>query len=45
MKRRPTIAEVENMVYNLMATNSPVTKSARFHRELVSNVRGRKGKQ
>ncbi|XP_051210053.1 uncharacterized protein [Lolium perenne] len=45
LKRRPTIGEVENMMYNLMAANSPVTKSARFLRELVSNVTGRKGKQ
>ena len=45
MKRRPTVGEVENMMYNLMAANSPVTKSARFLRELVSNVTGRKGKQ
>ncbi|EMS67435.1 hypothetical protein TRIUR3_09097 [Triticum urartu] len=44
MKRRPTVGEVENMMYNLMAANSPVTKSARFLRELVSNVTGRKGK-
>uniref|UniRef100_A0ACD5U1S3 Uncharacterized protein n=1 Tax=Avena sativa TaxID=4498 RepID=A0ACD5U1S3_AVESA len=39
LKRRPTIGEVENMMYNLMAANSPVTKSARFLREVVSNVR------
>ncbi|CAM0954764.1 unnamed protein product [Alopecurus aequalis] len=45
LKRRPTIGEVENMMYNLMAANSPVTKSARFLRELVSNVTGRIGKQ
>nr|BAJ89875.1 predicted protein [Hordeum vulgare subsp. vulgare]BAJ90484.1 predicted protein [Hordeum vulgare subsp. vulgare]BAJ91693.1 predicted protein [Hordeum vulgare subsp. vulgare] len=45
MKRRPTTGEVENMMYNLMAANSPVTKSARFLRELVSNVTGRKGKE
>jgi hypothetical protein len=45
LKRRPTIGEVENMMYNLMAANSPVTKSARFLRELVSNITGRKGKQ
>ncbi|KQK05554.1 uncharacterized protein LOC100825293 [Brachypodium distachyon] len=42
LKRRPTIGEVENMMYNLMAANSPVTKSARFLRELVSNVTGKK---
>ncbi|KAL5201966.1 hypothetical protein ABZP36_012918 [Zizania latifolia] len=45
LKRRPTIGEVETMLYNLMAANSPVTKSARFLRELVSNVTGRKEKQ
>lgn len=44
LKRRPTIGEVETMLYNLMAANSPVTKSAKFLRELVSNVTGRKGK-
>ncbi|GJM88984.1 hypothetical protein PR202_ga05574 [Eleusine coracana subsp. coracana] len=42
LKRRPTIGEVETMLYNLMAANSPVTKSARFLREMVSNVTGRK---
>uniref|UniRef100_A0A0A9GIK8 DUF1995 domain-containing protein n=1 Tax=Arundo donax TaxID=35708 RepID=A0A0A9GIK8_ARUDO len=42
LKRRPTIGEVETMLYNLMAANSPVTKSARFLRGLVSNVTGRK---
>ncbi|KAM0896421.1 hypothetical protein ACQ4PT_023207 [Festuca glaucescens] len=45
LKRRPTIGEVENMMYNLIAANSPVTMSARFLRELVSNVTGRKAKQ
>jgi hypothetical protein len=42
LKRRPTIGEVETMLYNLMAANSPVTKSARFLREMVSNVTGKK---
>uniref|UniRef100_A0A0E0L4B9 DUF1995 domain-containing protein n=1 Tax=Oryza punctata TaxID=4537 RepID=A0A0E0L4B9_ORYPU len=42
LKRRPTIGEVETMLYNLMAANSPVTKSARFLRGLVSNVTGGK---
>ncbi|TVU20048.1 hypothetical protein EJB05_36235, partial [Eragrostis curvula] len=45
LKRRPTIGEVETMLYNLMAANSPVTKSARFLREMVSNVTGRKANQ
>uniref|UniRef100_J3M8L1 DUF1995 domain-containing protein n=1 Tax=Oryza brachyantha TaxID=4533 RepID=J3M8L1_ORYBR len=40
LKRRPTIGEVETMLYNLMAANSPVTKSARFLRGLVSSVTG-----
>uniref|UniRef100_A0A0E0A184 DUF1995 domain-containing protein n=1 Tax=Oryza glumipatula TaxID=40148 RepID=A0A0E0A184_9ORYZ len=40
LKRRPTIGEVETMLYNVMAANSPVTKSARFLRGLVSNVTG-----
>ncbi|CAL9053761.1 unnamed protein product [Musa banksii] len=41
-KRRPSIAEVENVLYNLMAANSPVTKSVKFISDLVSNVTGRK---
>ena len=44
LKKRPTIGEVETMLYNLMAANSPVTKSARFLREMVSNVTGGKSK-
>lgn len=39
---RPSIGEVETVLYNLMAINSPITKSAKFLRELVSNVTGRK---
>ncbi|KAE9588602.1 hypothetical protein Lal_00002733 [Lupinus albus] len=41
-KARPTISEVENVLYNLMAINSPITKSAKFIKGLVSNVTGRK---
>ncbi|KAF3453534.1 hypothetical protein FNV43_RR03974 [Rhamnella rubrinervis] len=41
-KARPSIGEVENVLYNLMAMNSPVTKSVRFLRDLVSNVTGKK---
>ncbi|KHN36733.1 hypothetical protein glysoja_001464 [Glycine soja] len=41
-KVRPTIVEVENVLYNLMAINSPITKSAKFIQGLVSNVTGRK---
>lgn len=41
-KKRPTIGEIENVLYNLMAVNSPVTKSVKFFRDLVSNVRGKK---
>lgn len=44
LKKRPTIGEVESMLYNIMAANSPVTKSARFLREIVSNVTGAKSK-
>ncbi|KAK4420724.1 Transcription factor ILR3 [Sesamum alatum] len=40
-KARPSIAEVENVLYNLMAMNSPVTKSAKFLKDLVSNVTGK----
>uniref|UniRef100_A0A7N0V0U3 DUF1995 domain-containing protein n=1 Tax=Kalanchoe fedtschenkoi TaxID=63787 RepID=A0A7N0V0U3_KALFE len=39
---RPSIGEVENVLYNLMAINSPVTKSAKFLKDLVSNVTGKK---
>ncbi|KAL8144380.1 hypothetical protein V2J09_017412 [Rumex salicifolius] len=41
-KSRPSIVEVENVLYNLMAVNSPITKSAKFLRDLVSNVTGKK---
>lgn len=41
-KTWPSIAEVENVLYNLMAVNSPITKSAKFLRDLVSNVTGKK---
>ncbi|XP_022848420.1 uncharacterized protein LOC111370786 [Olea europaea var. sylvestris] len=41
-KARPSIIEVENVLYNLMAINSPITKSAKFLKELLSNVTGRK---
>ncbi|ONK74717.1 uncharacterized protein A4U43_C03F9420 [Asparagus officinalis] len=44
-KRRPTIVEVESVLYNLMAANSPVTKSVKFLKDLVSNVTGKKDKQ
>lgn len=40
-KARPTIGEVENVLYNLMAINSPITKSAKFIKGLVSNVTGK----
>uniref|UniRef100_A0A1D1YT92 ATP synthase subunit delta n=1 Tax=Anthurium amnicola TaxID=1678845 RepID=A0A1D1YT92_9ARAE len=43
-KKRPSIGEVENVLYNLMAANSPVTKSVKFVKDLVSNVTGRNGK-
>ncbi|KAL1299312.1 hypothetical protein HN51_043750 [Arachis hypogaea] len=42
LKARPTIVEVENVLYNVMAMNSPITKSAKFIKGLVSNVTGRK---
>ncbi|KAK9074205.1 hypothetical protein SSX86_006802 [Deinandra increscens subsp. villosa] len=41
-KTRPSIVEVENVLYNLMAVNSPITKSAKFLKGLVSNVTGKK---
>jgi hypothetical protein len=41
-KTRPSIAEVENVLYNLMAVNSPITKSAKFLRDFVSNMTGKK---
>ncbi|KAK9155892.1 hypothetical protein Sjap_003372 [Stephania japonica] len=40
--KRPSIGEVENVLYNVMAVNSPFTKSAKFLRDLVSNVTGKK---
>ncbi|KAK9151926.1 hypothetical protein Syun_010235 [Stephania yunnanensis] len=40
--KRPSIGEVENVLYNVMAVNSPFTKSAKFIRDLVSNVTGKK---
>ncbi|KAJ8617796.1 hypothetical protein MRB53_013982 [Persea americana] len=41
-KKRPSVGEVENVLYNVMAVNSPVTKSVKFIRDLVSNVSGEK---
>lgn len=41
-KARPSHVEVENVLYNLMAINSPITKSAKFLRDMVSNATGRK---
>lgn len=41
-KKRPSVGEVENVLYNLMAVNSPVTKSVKFIRDVVSNVTGKK---
>lgn len=34
--RRPAIGEVENVLYNLMAANSPVTNAIKFFRDLVA---------
>ncbi|CAN0841519.1 hypothetical protein LINGRAHAP2_LOCUS3326 [Linum grandiflorum] len=39
-KSRPSIDEVENVLYNLMAINSPISKSAKFITDLVSTVTG-----
>lgn len=41
-KARPSITEVETVLYNLMAINSPITKSAKFLKDLVSNATGKK---
>ncbi|XP_057790678.1 uncharacterized protein LOC131007777 [Salvia miltiorrhiza] len=41
-KSRPSIVQVESVLYNLMAINSPVTKSAKFLKDLVENVTGKK---
>ncbi|ESQ47812.1 hypothetical protein EUTSA_v10021080mg [Eutrema salsugineum] len=41
-KARPSIDEVELVLYNLMAMNSPITKSAKFLKDLVSNITGKK---
>lgn len=35
-KRRPNPSELENALYNSLAANSPVTKSVRFLRNLIS---------
>lgn len=34
-KRRPAMGEVENVLYNVMAMNSPVTKTVKFLRNLA----------
>lgn len=36
-KRRPAMGEVENVLYNVMAMNSPVTKTVKFLRNLASS--------
>ncbi|XP_068669304.1 uncharacterized protein [Aristolochia californica] len=41
-KKRPTTGEVENVLYNVMAVNSPVTKSVKFVRDLLSNITRKK---
>ncbi|XP_021758791.1 uncharacterized protein LOC110723730 [Chenopodium quinoa] len=41
-KSRPSITEVEYVLYNLMAVNSPITKTAKYLKDLVSNVTGKK---
>ncbi|XP_010488057.1 PREDICTED: uncharacterized protein LOC104765958 [Camelina sativa] len=41
-KARPSMDEVELVLYNLMAMNSPITKSAKFLKDLVSNITGKK---
>ncbi|GAB2284645.1 hypothetical protein Dimus_019097 [Dionaea muscipula] len=41
-KSRPSITEVESVLYNMMAVNSPITKSAKFLRDFVSNITGKK---
>lgn len=41
-KSRPSMDEVELVLYNLMAMNSPITKSAKFLKDLVSNITGKK---
>lgn len=41
-KARPSIGEVENVLYNVMAINSPITKSVKFFKDLVSNVTGKR---
>lgn len=41
-KVRPSIFEVETVLYNLMAINSPITKSAKFLKDLVSKATSKK---
>ncbi|XP_071907499.1 uncharacterized protein [Coffea arabica] len=40
-KARPSITEVETVLYNLMAINSPITKSAKFLKNLMSHATGK----
>ncbi|VFQ68767.1 unnamed protein product [Cuscuta campestris] len=40
-KTRPSITEVESVLYNLMAMNSPLTRSAKFLKGLVSRLTGK----
>ncbi|XP_031500528.1 uncharacterized protein LOC116264447 [Nymphaea colorata] len=39
-KKRPSVVEVETVLYNLMAANSPVTKSVKFVKDAVSRASG-----
>ncbi|CAN8270308.1 unnamed protein product [Cochlearia groenlandica] len=41
-KRRPTMEEVELVLYNIMAMNSPITKSVKFLSDFVSYITGKK---
>ena len=43
-RKRPSMAEVESVLYNLQAANSPVTKSVKFFKQLVENVQKGGGK-
>ncbi|CAN6452093.1 unnamed protein product [Victoria cruziana] len=39
-KKRPSVGEVETVLYNLIAANSPVTKSVKFVKDAVSRASG-----
>ncbi|KAJ4832447.1 hypothetical protein Tsubulata_017110 [Turnera subulata] len=41
-KTRPSTDDIQTVLYNAMAVNSPITKSVKFFKDLVSNLTGQK---